>query len=126
MKAMKHFKLNSRKLLRMQFTGFYIEAIADETRRIARFLHNSKNLSPNNKKDIVSLIKKLHDYYSDTMKASYNDDVESALKYSVRKAELFKMIKLFVDTEMNGAVSHLQRMTGLIHNLGRIIYTSGV
>ena len=69
-------------------------------------------------------------YYIQTMKAAYNKDVELAFKLSECKKKFDqKLEEMEQDIDkiphLNRVVNRLQRMTSLIHNLGRVLYTMG-
>ncbi len=127
MKALKNFKLSGLDLLRMHFIGFYIEAIADEVRRTARHARNSKLPAPK-QSFVQQYLVKMHDYYIGTMKAAYNKDAELAFKLAEMKRGFDKELEgLEEDVPkvqgLNRVLTRLQRMTSLIHNLGRVLYT---
>lgn len=127
LKALKNFNLTGLDLLRSKYIGFYIEAIADETRRIARYARLMK-VSAQKQKEIQGLLQRIYDYYVETMKAAHNNDVELSLKLSGYKRKFDKELKKFEPEtphipHLNGAINRMQRMISLIHNLGRVLYT---
>src|SRR3989344_8213067 len=127
MKALRNFKLTGVDLLRTQFIGFYIEAIADEVRRTVRHIHLLK-LTAEKQDQIKQYLLKMTDYYANTMKAFYNKDSELAFKMAEMKRGFDKELELFEENihktpGLNRVLTRLQRMTSLIHNLGRILYT---
>lgn len=127
MKAIKNLNFGSLDLLKMKSVGFYVEAIADEARRTARYARLIK-ISDKRKKEFEELFDKINNYYVETMKTIYNKDIEKALRLSERKSELEKDLQKFEDDvqkvkHLYKVLCRLQRMLGLIHNLGRVIYT---
>lgn len=127
MKALRNFKLSGLDLLRSQFIGFYIEAIADEVRRTARHVHDLK-MPAATQKQVQDYLVKMHDYYIVTMKAAYNKDTELAFKQAELKRSFDKELDA-MEAEVlkipgfNKVLTRLLRLTSLIHNLGRILYT---
>ena len=127
MKALKNFKLSGLDLLRAHFIGFYVEAIADEVRRTARHAHSLKMPAPL-QGQVQQYMIKMHDYYVTTMKAAYNKDAELAFKQAELKRTFDKEL-LVLEEEVqkvpnfNRVLTRLLRMTSLIHNLGRVLYT---
>lgn len=127
LRALKNLKLSGVELLRIKFIGFYIEEIADEIRRTARYAHLLK-ISPQKQKQISDFLLKMNAYYTETMKAAYNKDIDLAFRLSEQKKQYDQELEL-LETDMvkvpnfSRVINRLQRMTGLIHNLGRVLYT---
>jgi len=70
----------------------------------------------------------IRDYYVDTMKAFYKNDLDSAFKLSDSKINYEKDLdKMETEVQkvkhLNRVVNRLQRLVINIHNLGRVIYT---
>ena len=127
MKSIKNHKLNSIDLMRIQFVGFYIEAIADEARRTSRFARSLK-LTAEKKKELENIFNRIHNYYLETMKAVYNHDSELALRLSEQKDQIDKDIETIEKDVMkieglSRVICRLTRMTSSVHNLGRVLYT---
>ncbi len=127
MKALKNFKLSGNDLLRIHFIGFYIEAIADEIRRTVRHARNLK-LNPPQQAKLQQFLQKMNDYYLSTMKSVYNKDTELAFKVAEMKRGFDQELDLWEEDVLkvpglNKVLTRLQRLTSLIHNLDRILYT---
>ena len=127
MKALKNFKLSGLDLLRAHFIGFYIEAIADEVRRTVRHAHTLK-MPAATQEQVQQYLVKMHDYYTTTMKAAYNKDSELAFKQAELKQSFDKELDVLEEQVQklpgfNRVLTRLQRMTSLVHNLGRVLYT---
>lgn len=127
MKALRNFKLSGLDLLRAQFIGFYIEAIADEVRRTVRHAHKL-NMPVQTKQQVQEYLVKMYDYYTTVMKAAYNKDTELAFKQAELKRGFDKELDALEENVQkipgfNRVLNRLLRMTSLIHNLGRILYT---
>ncbi|MEW5897442.1 MAG: phosphate uptake regulator PhoU [Nanoarchaeota archaeon] len=126
-KALKNLKLSGKDLLAYQFIGFYIEAIADEVRRAARYARLLK-VTSQKEKQIENILLLMNDFYVQTMKAAYNKDVEFAYSLSEGKQNLSKGIESLEAEAMKipnlyDLVNRLKRMSSLVHNMGRVVYT---
>jgi len=127
MKAIKNFNLTAVDLLKLQSIGYYIEGIADEARRFARHARQLA-ISPAEKQKMEQMLNRIIDFYVETMKAFYANDVEAALKLS----ELKKKFNEDIDEleERNKTVLYytnvtgrMRRMLSYLHNIGRPVYT---
>ena len=125
--AMKKYKLGPADLLNKHFIGFYIEGIADEARRTARFIRQVKG-GAKDKATLISFLGKVEQHYINTMKAYYDKDVEYALKQSDSKALLNKELDVIdsksQDLNFVTATSRIRRLISYVHSLGRLVYTS--
>ncbi len=129
LKAMRNLKLTALDLLAIHSVGFYIEGIADEVRRTARYARKLKPSAPT-KKELEQFFHKLLNYYTDTLKAVYNKDVAASLKLSGLKKELNRELDQLDEKnkrfdQFSNMVSRLRRMISYIHNVGRLTYTIG-
>ena len=127
MKALRNFKLSGLDLLRAQFIGFYVEAIADEVRRTIRHAHKL-NMPTQTKQLVQEYLVKMYNYYTTIMKAAYNKDTELAFKQAELKRGFDQELDALEENVQkipgfNRVLTRLLRMTSLIHNLGRILYT---
>ena len=125
--ALKKFNLNMVELsMYLQF-GFYIEGVADETRRTARYLSKLK-ISRADKKEVEDVLKKIQQSYLTTMKAIYTDDVNTALKMSDQKRDINILLDKIEEKSasvesFSKAISRMRTLTSHVHNLGRVAYT---
>jgi phosphate uptake regulator len=123
--ALKRFKLTPINLLNLLFTGFYIEGIADEARRTARYAKDAK-INTKDKKKIQGLIEEITSFYLETMKAVYNSDESLALELSNRKRDYIKKMDLVEkeksDHHLINLIARMKRLISFIHSLGRIVY----
>mgnify|MGYP001567062082 FL=1 len=123
--AIKKLKMNPMQLSNHLFMGFYLEGIADETRRTARFSRFIK-VGAKDKITLLTFLSKIEQYYLDTMKAIYDKDGAWALRLSDSKLNLNHELDVLEknNTEYNfmNMVSRLRRMLSYIHSLGRIVY----
>ncbi len=128
-KAMKNHKLTPVDLMAEHLLAFYVEGIADETRRTARFACKVK-FTPSAKKEFEQFLNKVNGYYLNSMKAVYTRDVPLALKISTQKKGFNTELDILEQRHGNAenipvVISRLRRMISYIHNLGRILYTGG-
>jgi len=126
-KALKNLKLDPIGLFKVHSIGFYIEGIADEARRSARYARQLK-IGTAEKELVEAFINKVNNYYCDTMKGVFNNDPEYALKCSQLKKELNNELDLFESKNRNfenysSMIARLRRMISYIHNIGRTLYT---
>ncbi len=126
-KALKIFTLSPLRLLRLHSVGFYIEGIADEARRAARFARLLK-ISTADKKSIEVMMNKIYQNYEDTMKAYYVNDTNFALQTSEFKSVINTEIdvieaKNIAVENLSNTLSRLRRIVGYTHNIGRVVYT---
>ncbi|MBI2662037.1 phosphate uptake regulator PhoU [Candidatus Woesearchaeota archaeon] len=127
MKAFKNFNYMPVDLLKFHFIGFYIEGIADEVRRTARFARKI-SVSAHDKKQLEQFFDKVERYYTDTMKAIYAKDSELGLKLSeLKKAYLTELEELerknMQVPDFIKMLSRQRRLVSFVHNLGRTVYT---
>ena len=128
MKALKNFKLTPVDLFKIHRLGFYIEGIADEARRSARFARKIQ-LNAQKRENVEKLLEEINQYYRDTMKALYNNNSEKGYKLSeIKKLLNYELDKLEIKGKNVESfvtmISRLRRMISHIHNLGRLTYTS--
>jgi len=131
LKALKNFKLNPVDLLNILFNGFYIEGIADEVRRTARYACNLK-MNEKESQILKKFMDKLYQYYLDNMKAIYSVDQELALKLSDMKTTLNKELDSFEENNKKNdinsykdyisMINRVRRLISYIHSLGRTVY----
>ncbi|MBI4980949.1 phosphate uptake regulator PhoU [Candidatus Woesearchaeota archaeon] len=124
--ALKKYGLGPVDLLNKHLVGRYIELIADEARRTARFSRLIKG-NAKNKAALISCLGKVEQYYIETMKAHYANDVELALKLSCSKEEFIKELDAidYKSQEISfvTATSRVRRLISHIHCLGQVTYT---
>ena len=130
MKAVKNFKLSPIQAMRLHNLAFYIEGIADEARRIARHVRKLKP-SEKQRKVIEKILMDVYEYYVNTMKSAHTNDHNLALNIADQKGDFYSRIEALKpkngeNVGMHKVMNRLQRMTSLIHNMGRIVYTLGV
>ena len=123
----KNFKLNSLDLLKINFAGYYIEMVADEVRRVARYTRQLQ-VGPAERKKLEQLLLKALECYNQTMKSFYNKDSSLALQQSEVKdyfqQELVDLEKLIPKVpHLHRVINRLERLMVTVHNLGRLVYT---
>jgi phosphate uptake regulator len=127
MKAMKNQKMDIIQLIKTHSVGFYIEKVADEAKRTARF---SKKIKA--KKEIINkfntILEEIQNYYVQTMKAVYNKDQELALELSEKGSKLGNKISMFENevenfNEWSKIICRVKRQAVMIRKLGQAVYT---
>jgi len=124
--ASKQFKLTAQNLSRYYLLAFHIEVIADEARRIARYIRLIK-LNKNKQKKITALFNQAKENYLDSMKAFYTNEVSLAHHVAERKHDLMESYeKFYLENRHTDwiayLVNHSKRMINTIHKLGRLVY----
>ncbi|MBW3017172.1 hypothetical protein KY316_02270 [Candidatus Woesearchaeota archaeon] len=104
-----------------------IEFIANDTKRIARLLKDIK-LDAKSRKAVDELYSDIENMYRDIMKARYKNDVELAIKYSVKKLELMKKCdnlndKFGKQKDVPVLVDKFKTMVANIHIIDQMIHT---
>ena len=126
LRALKNFKLSSIDMINMLFSGYYLEGMADEIRRTARYCRLLK-IDKEGKKKLEDFLFKINDHYLETMKSYYARDVKKALTISDVKKNLNKELDTLDKTNQgvayySSAIARMRRLISFIHNLGRIVY----
>src|SRR3989344_7329253 len=126
LKGIKNFNINSIDLVNYLFSGYYIEGIADEVRRTARYC-SKLTIAEEEKKSLIKLLNIIRTNYLETMKVFYAKNIVRALHLASQKRELNAEIDSFEKrnnrTEhITNAVSRMRRLVSFTHNLGRLVY----
>ena len=129
MKAIKNFNLSAVDSLKLQSIGYYIEGLADEARRFARHARQL-SITAQEKLKMEQMMNKIIEFYIETMKAFYADDIELSLKLSEQKKKFNEDIDELEERNKTvlyytNATSRMRRMLSYLHNIGRPIYTIG-
>ena len=114
--------LTQEELSNIQWLVLHMESVADEIKRVSRFLINENMKDKDFFLKIVGMIQK---NYLDLMAEYYQKDPELALKIIIKKDEIIKLCNKFSDTSSfnkAGAISErLKTMTSSIHHISKII-----
>ena len=126
LKALKNFNLNSIDLVNYLFSGYYIEGIADEVRRTARYCAKLA-ISVEEKKNLTQLLGDIKFNYLETMKVFYARNVDKALYLASKKRELNLKIDVFEKKNLGAehvasTVGRMRRSVSFVHNIGRMVY----
>ena len=126
LRSLKNLQLNSIELHNFLLSGFYLEGIADELRRIARFSYQL-SISDSENKSLSEFLDKLYKYYLETIKAYHSGDGDLALGLSDYKAELNLDLDKLKDRNKDvehyaNLISRIRRLISFNHNLGRLAY----
>ncbi|MBT3297425.1 phosphate uptake regulator PhoU [archaeon] len=122
----KHFKMDARDLFQYYLLTYHVEALADDVRRVARFM-KQVDLDKNEKKELVQLIKDGQENYLKTMKAFHNKDFSLAHQIAEQKKEIINRSEILFEKirDIKGSgelINHLKRMIVNIHKMARIIH----
>lgn len=125
-RAFKNFKLDPVDLTAVMFASFYLEGIADEVRRVARYMRLIKISRPQQER-FEKIFQNTRDLYLGTMKAFYAKDTTEALRLSNKKKELMTELDPFYQKNssaeyMPHAVDRLRRLISYVHHLGQLVY----
>lgn len=123
---MRSLNVGPDELLNIWLMTFNMEKIADEVKRISRFLGKVK-LSKEKMKTLIGIIAKMEEAYLSTMKSFYNKDRELAYKVAGRKKGIMIDIdKFFKANKSNNAVisitEKMRSNVSLIHAITRLCY----
>jgi len=123
----KKYDLNPMQLMNHYFVTFNIEAVADEAKRITRYMKSIKGLNQKEQKEFERIYTEVRKSYLDTMKAYYTDDSELCYQVASRKQKLIEDSESFFirnrDVKWTGYLTNrMKRMISSIHKLGRIVY----
>ncbi|MBD3354440.1 AbrB/MazE/SpoVT family DNA-binding domain-containing protein [Candidatus Woesearchaeota archaeon] len=127
-KVMKAYSMNSEQLLGIWRLSELIEKVADETKRITKYIQECK-LKPSEKKQILELYGKIEKLYVDSMKNYYKGNRENLLNLASEKKKLIKECNELIKKNYgkqgfgNNIIEKLINMIRASHNVGRIIYS---
>ncbi|MBW2995908.1 phosphate uptake regulator PhoU [Candidatus Woesearchaeota archaeon] len=121
------YKLTPEKMYSILRITEYIEKIADEAKRIARFLRQAK-ITPQKEKQLIEIYEEIRKLYLDTMKAYHTDDSKLAYKTASKKIDLINKCDRYYNQNWQekfipNIIEKMKMMTVDIHNIGRVIYT---
>jgi len=115
--------LQPEELSNIQWLVINLEAIADEVKRVAKFLIN-ENISKD-KEEFAKIIELIEKNYTDIMTAYYSKDSELALRVISRKDQIMKScLNLAAKKSFYkfGAIcERLKTMEGSIHHISKIV-----
>lgn len=125
--ASNYFKMSSPDILDAWRIAYSIEEVADEAKRVARYLRLIK-LNKEDKKRLTDLFSLIEETYQSTMKAYYTDDRDLIYKMARRKAEIMEKCNclhedLWDRKHVPTVIEKLKFMAAATHNIGRIVYT---
>jgi phosphate uptake regulator len=123
----KKYSLDSMQLMNHYFITFNIEAVADEAKRIARYMKSIEKLNQKEKKEFEKIYTDVRKSYLDTMKAYYTKDFELGYEVASRKKGLIQDSEDFFLRNRNVKwagylTNRMKRMISSVHKLGRIVY----
>ncbi len=124
--TLKNFNITPLGLLGYWQLTNYLEKIADETKRISRFVTRAK-LKGKRASDFVILYSKIESHYLETMKIYHNKDKESAIKLTDKKQYYIELCDEYLKNYINSKwvpnlIERLKIMINEIHSILRIVY----
>ena len=104
----------------------YLEKIADEIKRIARFVTKAK-LKNKKASEFLNLYSKIEAFYLETMKTYYNKNKEDAIKLTDRKKEFIVLCDRYLEKYGNSKwtpnlIERLKIMINEIYSIARTVY----
>ena len=123
---LKKFNLSAPQLLNVHLLTYHLEAIADDVRRVARYMQKIE-LDKKTEEEFHQILTRVKNNYLGTLKGYYSKDVGMAHNIAALKNPLIEDIENFFmanrDKEWSGyLVTHLKRLTTNIHKMGRMTY----
>lgn len=114
-------------LVQYQHVTIFLESIADEVKRIARYMRSVEKLPEKEKQEFEKLYREVRENYVATMKAYYTLDPQSVYTIADKKKRLIEACDTFFlrnkDLKWSGYLTdRLKRMISTVHRLGRLIY----
>lgn len=104
---------------------FYLEKMADEVKRISRYLTRSKDKS-NKLKEIISLYLEVYEDYKRCMDAYYKKDINTAYEMSKRKDIVMRksnsLLEKNKDPYVFNIIDRTKALANHIRDISRLIY----
>ncbi|MFH1682609.1 MAG: phosphate uptake regulator PhoU [Candidatus Woesearchaeota archaeon] len=122
----KKYNLNSIDLLNIWRLAAHIEAIADETKRLSRYMLKVK-LDKKSKDKVTNLLKKIKESYLETMKGYYTKNIELVHEILQQKDTLVKECdKVYAENAsvawFGYLTNDLKALMTYVHDIARIVY----
>ena len=122
----KKYKLTSVDLLNIWRLAAHIEAIADETKRLSRYMRKVK-LDKKSEDKVIILLKRIRESYLETMKSYYTKNVELVHEILQQKDNLVKECDKVYTENASAAwfgylVNDLKALMTYVHDIARIVY----
>jgi phosphate uptake regulator len=123
---LKKFNLSAAQLLKTHLLTYHLEAIADDVRRVARYMQKAK-FDKKTQDRFNLLLARVRENYLGTLKGYYANDWDMAHKIAATKRPLIEDIEQFFmdnrDKEWSGyLITHFKRLSTNIHKMGRMTY----
>ncbi|MDP4012882.1 MAG: hypothetical protein Q8R00_04735 [Candidatus Nanoarchaeia archaeon] len=117
-------KLTPKDLFKIWGVGYYLESLADEVKRIAELLNNTK-INKKTKEYLLRLFNDIEASYFSVMKAYYTGDIQLALQYSDARKKLFeKTNELYKELNRNPdnlrVLAICERFNNMIESINKI------
>lgn len=119
-------KLTPNDLLNYWQIANHLERIADESKRVARFLREVK-LNDKEAKKLIEIYSNIENFYLDTMKVYHKEDKEGAYKMTLRKKELIIECNAYFNKHYDkpwvpNIIEKFKAMTDHVHTIVKVIY----
>lgn len=103
-----------------------LEKIADESKRISKFLKLS-NIKKNELKELAQLYQKIKDYYLTNIKVYYDNEIKAAYANATNKKILIEKCDAFLNNNhqfryVPNIIERMKIMVNSIASIGRIVY----
>ncbi len=126
--AVKRFNLSSINLLHLWWLAFNLEALADCTKRIAKYIKETA-LDTKNKTELKKMLNRVHEDYVNMMKGYYTKNQEIAHSLLQKKEEVMTWCEEFHTKNksipnIGFLVYNIKIFMEHLHNIGRIVYQS--
>jgi phosphate uptake regulator len=124
--AKQQFKVSSMELMNLWMLTSQLEKVANEAKRVARYMRQVV-IDGTEKKKLLSILGMIEMNYLDMMKAYHGKDIALAHKVSSRKKKIVEGINEAYDNNFNkkwvGALTeHMKIMALAIHDIARSVY----
>ena len=124
----KKHNLSSQDLLHLWWFVFNLEAIADEVKRVSRYMKQIK-LDKKQREQFLKILQETKESYLKVMKAFHTNDVELAHSVLESKATVIKACEEFYienrKIDYSGLLCEkIKSLITSVHNLGRVVYQS--
>ncbi len=121
----KSLNMNPSELNKMWALTFFIEKIADNAKRIGRYIE-TKKYNKENIARLLELYSLIESEYIATISSYYKEDKDMAFKVSSRKDQIMHMCdelaNKYVTKENEHVICKLKEMESDIHDISRLVY----
>ncbi len=125
----KKHSLDAVQLMNYYWIGTYLEAVADEVKRVARYMRLIEKMPEKEKREFEKIYEQVRENYESVMKAHYTHDIALAHSLANAKRPLLRTCEEFFlrnrEARWVGYLTdRLKRMISAVQRLGMITYSS--